>query len=205
MRVAVKTLLLCASFAATAAHAEIFLCKTANGRTLTSDRPIPECADRAIREYSNKGQLKKEIPAPLTQQQRRELAEQQAQQKAAQAAAAEQRREDRALMARYRNEDAIAEARQRAGAALAEQVAQQKAAVAVAESEWAAAQKADAALKNAGKSTPDTQARVAKSAQKVLDARMSLRDMQAALARINVKYDEILQRYRDITQTASTQ
>ncbi|HWT71463.1 MAG TPA: DUF4124 domain-containing protein [Oxalicibacterium sp.] len=205
MRTAVKTLLLCASLAAPAAHADIFMCKTANGRTLTSDRPIPECADRAIREYSNKGQLRKEVPAPLTQQQRHEMAEQQAQQKAAQAAAAEQRREDRALMARYRSEDDIAEARQRAGAVLNEQVTQQKAAVAAAESEWAAAQKADAALKSSGKSTPDTQARVAKSAQKVLDARMSLRDTQAALARVNAQYDQILQRYRDITQTASAQ
>jgi hypothetical protein len=205
MQAAVKTLLLCAWLAAGSARADIFMCKDANGRTLTSDRPIPECANRAIREYSNKGQLKKEIPPPLTQQQKRELTEQQEQQKAAQAAAAEQRREDRALMARYRSENDIAEARQRAGAVLTEQVAQQKAAVTAAESEWSAAQKADATLKSGGKSTPDTQASVAKSAQKVLDARMALRDTQAALARVNAKYDEILQRYRDITQTASAQ
>jgi len=108
-------------------------------------------------------------------------------------------------MARYRSENDIAEARQRAGAVLTEQVAQQKAAVTAAESEWSAAQKADATLKSGGKSTPDTQASVAKSAQKVLDARMALRDTQAALARVNAKYDEILQRYRDITQTASAQ
>jgi hypothetical protein len=202
MRAAVKTLLLCLSFAAASAHADIFMCKDANGRTLTSDRPIPECANRAIREYSNKGRLKKEIAAPLTAQQKRALAEQEEKKKAAEIAADEQKREDRALVARYRSENDIANARQRDTASLNEQLARQKAELAAAEKEWSVA---DAAQKAAGKPTPDSQVRVAKSAQKVLDARAPLRDTQADLARINAKYDQILQRYRDITQTASAQ
>lgn len=178
------------------------MCKDANGRTLTSDRPIPECADRAVREYSNKGQLKKEIAAPLTSQQKRELAEQQATQKAAQAAADEQKREDRALVARYRSENDIARARQRDTASLNEQRARQKAALAAAEGDWSTT---DAAQKASGNAAPASHVRVAKSAQKVLDARAALRDTEADLARINDKYDQILQRYRDITQTASSQ
>jgi uncharacterized protein involved in exopolysaccharide biosynthesis len=199
---AVKVLMLCSLLVATAAHADIFMCKDASGRTITSDRPIPECADRAIREYSNKGRLKKEIAAPLTPQQKRALAEQEEKEKAAQVAADEQRREDRALIARYRSENDIASARQRDTSSLNEQMARQKAELAAAEKEWATA---DAAQKAAGKPTPNSQVRVAKSAQKVLDARATIRDIQDDLARINAKYDQILQRYREIMQTASAQ
>jgi hypothetical protein len=199
---AVKILFLCSSVVATAAHADIFMCKDANGRTLTSDRPIPECANRAIREYSNKGQLKKEIAAPLTPQQKRALAEHEEKQRAAQIAADEQKREDRALIARYRSENDIANARQRDTASLNEQLARQKAELAAAEKKWSTA---DAAQKAAGKPTPDSQVRVAKGAQKVLDARAAMRDVQDDLARVNAKYDQILQRYREIMQAASAQ
>jgi hypothetical protein len=202
MRGALKTLLLCSSFAMASAHADIFMCKDANGRTLTSDRPIPECADRAVREYSNKGQLKREIAAPLTPQQRREQAEQRERQKAARLAADEQKREDRALIERYRSESEIADARQRDTASLNEQLARQKAELAAAEKEWSAA---DAAQKASRKAAPDANVRMARSAQKVLDARAAVRDTQADLSRINAKYDQILQRFRDITQTASAQ
>lgn len=203
MRAVLKTLLLCSSFAAASAHADIFMCKDASGRTLTSDRPIPECADRAVREYSNKGRLKKELAAPLTPQQRRELAERQEKEKAAQIAADEQKREDRALLARYRSENDITSARQRDTASLNEQLARQKAELAAAEKEWATA---DAAQKGARKPTPDANVRAAKSAQKVLDARAAVRDTEADLAKVNAKYDQILQHYRDIMQaTASAQ
>jgi hypothetical protein len=201
MRAALKTLLLCSSLAATSAHADIFMCKDASGRTLTSDRPIPECADRAMREYSNKGQLRKEIAAPLTAQQKREAAEKQEKEKAEQAAADEQKRENRALLARYRSEEDIIAARQRDSAVLNDQLARQKAELAAAEKEWSAA---DATQKAGRKPTPDANVRAAKSAQKVLDARAAMRDTQTDLARINAKYDQILQHYRDITQTTAS-
>jgi hypothetical protein len=201
MRAVLKTLLLCSSFAAVSAHADIFMCKDASGRTLTSDRPIPECADRPMREYSNKGRLKKEIAAPLTPQQKRELAEQQERQKAAQAAADEQKREDRALLARYRSENDIINARQRDTASLNEQLTRQKAELAAAEKEWSIA---DAAQKAVSKPTPDANVRAAKSAQKVLDARAAVRDTQSDLAKINAKYDQLLQHYRNIMQTTAS-
>ena len=47
MKILIKTLL-CLSFVLSPclAQAKIFMCKDASGRTLTSDRAIPECADR---------------------------------------------------------------------------------------------------------------------------------------------------------------
>ena len=48
------------------AQAQFFQCKDASGRTLSSDRPIPECADRPVRELGRNGMLKREVPPPLT-------------------------------------------------------------------------------------------------------------------------------------------
>jgi chromosome segregation ATPase len=203
MRAAVKTvLLLWLSLLITmSARANIFMCKDSAGRTITSDRPIPECADRAVREYSNKGLLKKEIAAPLTPEQKRELAAQQARRKAEQAEADKQRREDRALRARYRTEDDIAVARTREAAVLSEQVAQQKKALAAAEQEWRAVQTADAAQKQAGKPSSALQEKLAKAAQNVVDTRMNLQEVQAGLAKVNAKYDQIQARYRALDGT----
>lgn len=79
----------------------IYSCKDASGRTLTSDRPIPECATRPMRELSVSGVTKREIPAPLTKEQ---LARKQVEEEEQARVAAEERREqqrDRALLAAY--------------------------------------------------------------------------------------------------------
>ena len=66
MKSAYKTLFFLSICIAPGAHATIFMCKDASGRTITSDRPIPECAERTVWEYGNTGSLKREIAAPLT-------------------------------------------------------------------------------------------------------------------------------------------
>lgn len=205
MQGAVKTLFLFSMFSATVAHAGIYMCKDATGRTLTSDRPIPECADRAMIEYGNNGVIKKEIPAPLTAEQKREKLAQQAKKKAADAAADEQKKSDRALLARFRSESEIEQARARASAPVYEQIAQQKTALAAAEKEWKTIQASAAAQKQASKPSPASSDKLESAAQRVLDARMTLQDTQADLEQINVKYDQIVRRYRQISDVASAQ
>jgi hypothetical protein len=205
MQAARKAVLLFPLLVTASAHADIFMCKDAGGRTFTSDRPIPECADRAVREYRNNGALKKEIAAPLTAQQKRELAAQQEKQKADQAAADEKKREDRALRARYRSEGDIEAARRRETETFAEQTAQQKKTLAAAESELKAAQMTDAAQKQTGKPSPASKTRLANAGQDVLEAKTALQDTQAGLARVNEKYDRILNRYREITGTLASE
>jgi hypothetical protein len=53
-------------------HAEIFSCKDEAGRVITSDRPIPECSRRDIRVLRQDGLAKGVIPAPLTDDQRKQ-------------------------------------------------------------------------------------------------------------------------------------
>jgi hypothetical protein len=53
-------------------HAEIFSCKDDAGRIITSDRPIPECSKRDVRVLRQDGLTKGVIPAPLTEEQRKQ-------------------------------------------------------------------------------------------------------------------------------------
>lgn len=201
MKSAVKTLIFFSLFSAASAHADIYMCKDAAGRTLTSDRPIPECADRAMREYGKNGMVKRDIPPPPTAEQKREQLAQQEKKKAADVLADEQKKADRALLARYQNEGDIERARLRDTASLADLIAQQKKALTEAEQEWNTLQAATPAQKQAGGANAG---KVGKAAQKALDARQTLQDTQTELGQVNAKFDLILKRYREISEVAST-
>lgn len=205
MQGAVKTLIFLSLFYAAGAHAGVFyMCKDSAGRTLTSDRPIPECADRTMREYGNNGVLKREITPPLTAEQKRAKEAEQQQRQAQQDALEDQRRTDRALLARYRSEEDIATARKRASANLIEQIAQQKEELAAADKDWQAKRAAVDAQREKGEVPAVMQTKLAQALENVRVRRTALRDNEAHLAQINAKYDAVLQRYRDVA-TASAQ
>lgn len=77
------------------------MCVDAQGRRLTSDRPIPECLGREQRVLSSTGATKRVIPPSLTPEERERQQAQAQQQAAERAKALEQRRRDRALLSRY--------------------------------------------------------------------------------------------------------
>lgn len=89
------------------AAAEIYSCKDATGRVITSDRPIPECADRAVTVRKNVGQAAKEIPRPLTPEERRKAQAEEARQKELAIAEEERQKQERYLLTHYRSEDDI--------------------------------------------------------------------------------------------------
>jgi hypothetical protein len=111
--------LLCLS--AALAHAEpkpegasIWTCTDGKGRKLTSDRRIPECADREQRELNKDGSLKHTHPPTLTADERAEneaLERKKAELEAAQKDAV---RRDRNLMTRFKTEEAHQRAREAA-------------------------------------------------------------------------------------------
>lgn len=79
----------------------IFVCVDAQGRRITSDRPIPECANREQREVTAAGTVRRVI-APHLSAEERAAAEQRQEAEAAQKALEqEQQRRDRALLSRY--------------------------------------------------------------------------------------------------------
>lgn len=85
------------------AHAEIYSCVDAKGRTITADRPIMDCLDRNQRELSSFGTVKRQIGPSLTAQEQLQqdqkdkvVAEQRARE-------AENKRRDRTLLTHYPN------------------------------------------------------------------------------------------------------
>lgn len=198
MKGAVKTLFFLSMLMAASAQAKIYMCKDASGKTLSSDRPIPECADRPVREYSSNGSKHKDYAAPLTAEQKRALELQQEKVKAEQAAAAEQKRADRALSARYRSEDDIAAARKRDTDLVSIQITQYKAALHGAEKEQAASLE----KKQNGTLAPAMQAKRDRAEQSAHDLKKHIKDSETELAQINEKYDLTLQRYRALQANA---
>ncbi len=100
------------------ASGAIYTCIDAQGRLLSSDRPIAECRDRVQRELTPTGTVRRVIPPPPTPEEReREAARQRSEAEAA-ARAAEERRREQLLLARYPDEAT----HQRARAAALQQV-----------------------------------------------------------------------------------
>ena len=92
----------------------IYTCTDARGRTLTADRPIPDCADREQRELSPSGSLRRKIEPTYSMREQAEREERQRKAQLQASRALEERRRERALVVRYPN--AAAHDRERAEA-----------------------------------------------------------------------------------------
>jgi hypothetical protein len=89
----------------------IYTCVDAQGRKLTSDRPIAACMDREQRELSPSGVVRRIIPPQLTAAEREAMAAKAAAQAAERARLEEEQRRDRALTSRFPNEETHSRAR----------------------------------------------------------------------------------------------
>lgn len=92
--------------AAQAAITGIYTCTTPDGRKLTSDRIIPECAAREQRVLNSDGSLKAVVPPLMSPEERAEQEIQDRKRSAERVAQADAQRRDRNLMTRYPNEAA---------------------------------------------------------------------------------------------------
>jgi hypothetical protein len=82
----------------------IYTCVDAQGRRITSDRPIRECLDREQAELNSDGSVRRKLPPSLTADERA-TAEEAARRKAAiESTRNDAARRDRNLMARYKDE-----------------------------------------------------------------------------------------------------
>lgn len=83
------------------AQTGIYTCIDAQGRRITSDRPIPDCLDRPQRELNRSGTTKRIIPPSLTAEEREAQAARAREAQAARQRARDAIRRDQALLARY--------------------------------------------------------------------------------------------------------
>jgi hypothetical protein len=96
------------------AHAQfMYICTSANGKRISSDRPPPECADRTIHVLRSDGTPYKDIEPPPTEQQRKERDEEQKHKIDEEEARRAQMRSDRSLLETYATLDEIEAARGR--------------------------------------------------------------------------------------------
>ncbi|RFO94827.1 DUF4124 domain-containing protein [Rhodoferax lacus] len=105
----------------------IYTCVDAQGRKLTSDRPIPECLDREQKVLNPSGTVAQKIGPSLTAAERAQKEAKDKQEQEANNRTAEDRRRDKALLMRFPNR--AAHDRERAEA-VAQSVAAAKVAVA---------------------------------------------------------------------------
>ncbi|MCO5104756.1 MAG: DUF4124 domain-containing protein [Burkholderiaceae bacterium] len=79
----------------------IYTCVDANGRRITSDRPIPACLDREQRELGATGTVRRVIGPSLTEHERAQLEAQKRKQEEERNRIADERRRERVLISRY--------------------------------------------------------------------------------------------------------
>jgi len=84
-----------------AAGAGIYSCVDSKGRTITADRPIPDCVDREQRELNPSGTTRRKVDPTLTAKEQAEREEKDRQAQQAALRAQEERRRERALLIRY--------------------------------------------------------------------------------------------------------
>ena len=87
--------------ASAAVALQIYSCMDAKGRTITADRPIAECSDRAQRTLSPSGIVTHQIEPALTVHEQAAQDEKNRQAAELRAREAEDRRRDKALLMRY--------------------------------------------------------------------------------------------------------
>ena len=181
------------------AHADIYTCKDAAGRTLTSDRPIPECADRAMFVRQHPAQSQREIPRTKTIEERRKADEEQVKQKIADQLEDQRKRDELYLLANFKSENDIEVTRQKSLEVVKEKIrvgGEQMKGVDLLLAELQTEQH------NGASKSPAENANLQSRANQLV---LSLKNSRESVARyevektlINTQYDDILSRYRDI-------
>jgi hypothetical protein len=186
------------------AQGKIYLCKDGAGHTLSSDRPIDECSNRPTREMDRNGIVHREIPAPLTRQEKEKKDQEAAAQRAGEMAAAEQRNNDRAILSRFRSEDEIMASGQRNTALLQENVRREMQTLAAAERRQHALE-AELILPTTRKERlPGLGQQVEEAGQAVKDSRRRLGDYESEILQINNRTNATLQRFRELRGDEAT-
>ncbi len=187
------------------AQAKIYICKDAGGRTLTSDRPIAECSNRPVREVDRSGITRREIPAPLTPEERQQQAREEAARRAEQLAAQERRHADRALLARFRSEDEIVSSGQRNIVLVQENIKRETLLLAASEKRQQAAEDELALSARQNQPSQDLRQRLQDADHAVAASRRRLGDYEAEILMINSRTDTMLKRFRELRQEKAAQ
>jgi Domain of unknown function (DUF4124) len=194
---ALVTLMLCVPLAWAAPAAQIYSCVDANGKRLTSDRPIPECTAREQRVLNADGSVKAVVPPTPTADERAEIEARQRDAIAEQAARLDALRRDRNLMVRFPNEAVHRKAREAALGDMRKAVKSSEARMALLASERKPL--LDESEFYVGKPLPSKLKQQLDANDAAVEAQRELvQDQQAEMVRINALYDAELERLKKL-------
>ena len=185
--------------AADAANPRIFQCVLADGRKVTSDKPIAECmnAGKPQRELNKDGSEKAIVEAPLTEDEKADRERIRRQREAERTAYEIEVRRDRDMLKRYPNEAAHAKARERALDDVASSVRNSEARIKLLLQERKPLQ--DEAEFYVGKSMPHKLRQQLDANDAALEAQRSLvQNQQIEIVRVNNLYDTELARLKKL-------
>lgn len=177
----------------------IYTCTDAQGRKLTSDRPIRECADREQQLLNPSGTVRAIIPPTLTGPERAAQETRQRRQAEERARQAEERRRERALLVRYPNRSVHDKER---AEALAQIGVVRQAALTRARELQRQRKELDTELefyaKDPSKAPPSLRRLVDDNAQSLAVQERFITDQDAEIVRVNARFDEELQRLQPL-------
>jgi hypothetical protein len=179
------------------AASPIYSCVDANGKRLTSDRPILECNNREQRVLNPDGSVNKIVPPTPTADERAELEARERAANAERAARLDAIRRDRNLLARFPNEAAHRKARESALDDVRKAVRVSEARVALLAQERKPL--TDEAEFYVGKALPAKLRQQLDANDAATDAQRTLiQNQQAEVVRINALYDAELERLKKL-------
>lgn len=190
------------AFAQSQPASSIYTCKDASGKTLTSDRPIPECRGREGRVLSTQGTTVKKIEAPLTAEQEAARAAEEVKKKELAIKRAEQLRKDKALLGTYENLDDLESKRQRALLEVEREMKSAERRVATLQSQEKELMQEQEFFKKK-QMPPDLKRRLDENEGGLRAERSLMASKKAEIAQISLKFDEDKKRYQELVGTAS--
>jgi hypothetical protein len=190
--------LVCVQQAAFAQH--IYSCRDKSGHEITSDRPIPECADLPMQERSKGGLIVREIAAPLTPAQQAAQAEAEKRKKEQEEQEREQRRSDQVLLSTYPDLPSLEVARSRALADFQDSLRSANERMAGLLQDRQALQREAAPFTASNKPLPgNLQRSIDNNALGISSEQRNIDDRKLDIARINARFDGYAQRLQALT------
>jgi hypothetical protein len=180
------------------AQSRIYTCKDANGKTLTSDRPLPECQDREQRILGKDGTTIQKIDAPLTAEQKAAKEAEAAKKKQEDDKKREQLRKDKALINTYENIDDIESKRQRALAQVEREARESEKRMSTLQKQ-AEENHAEAEFYKKKPMPADLKRRLDENEAALRAEKLLLNSKRDEMTQVNLKFDEDKKRYLELT------
>jgi hypothetical protein len=184
------------------ASAQLYVCTTPGGKTITADRPPTECADRQIRELRSDGSVRRVIEPPMTNEQRKAREDEIKRQIEENERQRSQMRSDLSLLETYASESEIESARNRA---LGDrQVLIERATKRLDELKRERKKLDDESEFYVKRELPEKLKRgLASNNEMVKSQGKAIADTKSDMQRVNERYDNYLKRFRELLKSGA--